>query len=206
MDSFAFPVLEGPSAAQGGAGPAVRAAALAGLARADAAAAASAAAARGHAEGYAAGVSEAADRVEAAVVALQLACSSFASAVDERVQAIEVQAAELAVALAEKIVATALEVKPELVVDVVAGTLRGLTERDHVVIEVSPDDLELVRAAREELVERLGGFTRVEITPERRIARGGCVVQTTEGEIDGRPAKQLERATAVLRSALAERD
>ncbi len=105
---------------------------------------------------------------------------------------VEHRAAELAVGLAEKILAVSLELRPELVARLAAGALRGLTERDHVVVEVSPDDLEVVTAAREDLVERLGGFTRVEIVPERRVARGGFVVQTSEGEIDAstrRPAR-----------------
>jgi flagellar biosynthesis/type III secretory pathway protein FliH len=129
-----------------------------------------------------------------------------ATELDERAEAIERRAAELAVALAEKILATSLELRPELVASLTAGALRGLVERDHVVVEVNPDDLEVVRQAREGLVERLGGFTRVEVVPERRVQRGGVVVQTTEGEIDARPAAQLERAAEIVRDVLAGRE
>lgn len=202
-DGFEFPMLEGTLV--GGGTGADRAAAIIADAEARAVQIRRQAHEQGVAEGYAAGLAEAADRVEQTVVALQLACSSLAAQMDERVDAIEHRAAELAVGIAEKILAVSLELDPGLVAGLAAGALRGLTERDHVVVEVNPDDLEVVRAAREGLVERLGGFTRVEIVPERRVPRGGVVVQTTEGEVDARPSAQIERAAEIVRDVLTGR-
>jgi len=204
-DTFAFPALEGRFVAAAGGTAAERAGALLAEAERRAAELEREAAERGHARGYADGCAEAAERVEQAVIALELACSSLAAQTDERVEAIEHRAAELALALAEKILAVSLELDPGLVASLAAGALRGLTERDHVVVEVNPDDLELVRAAREGLVERLGGFTRVEIVPERRVPRGGVVVQTAEGEVDARPEAQIERAADIVRDVLSGR-
>ena len=201
-DDFAFQTLEGRFLGSGGSSAAERAGAILADAELRAAEIEQEAHAHGFAQGYAAGCAESAARVEQAVVALELACSSLAAHLDERVEAGEHRAAELAVALAEKILAVSLEVKPSLVADLAAGALRGLTERDHVVVEVNPDDLEVVRACREGLVERLGGFTRVEIVPERRVPRGGVVVQTTDGEVDARPAAQIERAGDIVRDVL----
>ena len=39
---------------------------------------------------------------------------------------------------------------------------------------------------------------------ERRVARGGAIVRTSAGEIDGRLATQLERARETLLDALRE--
>jgi flagellar assembly protein FliH len=202
-ESFAFPFLEGTLAGSGDATAPERAAAIIAEAHESARAIARKAAEDGYASGYAAGIAQAGDDVERVVVTLELACSTLAATIDERVDEIEHRAAEVAVALAEKILAVALELEPGLVAGIAAGVLRGLTERDHVVVEVNPDDVEIVRAAREDLVERLGGFTRVEVVPERRVPRGGVVVQTLEGEVDGRPSVQLERAMEVVRDVLA---
>ena len=84
----------------------------------------------------------------------------------------------------------------------IAGALRRATVRDHLVLEVNPDDFELVHDLAEELANRVGGVRRLDVVAERRVSRGGCVVRTEEGEIDGRVEQQLERAREVVEQAL----
>ena len=59
-----------------------------------------------------------------------------------------------------------------------------------------------MRDAAGDLSEALGGIRRLEIVPERRIERGGCLVQTAEGQIDASVVTQLERAREALTAAL----
>jgi flagellar assembly protein FliH len=146
---------------------------------------------RGFAEGYSAGLATAAAELEPARAALAAAADGVRATLAELTAQAERQAAELALALADKVLAAALEVRPELVGDVVAGALRGVTERE-LKIEVHPDDVAF-------LTDAAAG---VEIVPERRIARGGCVVRTPDGEIDARISEQLERAAEVVRESL----
>jgi flagellar biosynthesis/type III secretory pathway protein FliH len=108
----------------------------------------------------------------------------------------------LALALADKIVGAALGADPSLVREVVAGALRRATDRDRLVVELHPDDLELVGPG-DDLARSLG-IQQLELVGERRVARGGCVVRTSAGEIDGRIDQQLARAEELLREAFAE--
>ena len=73
---------------------------------------------------------------------------------------------------------------PERVVDVVRGALRRLVERDRVTILVNPEDLDLVRGASDALMAELGGIEHCDVQAERRVARGGAIVRTVEGEVD----------------------
>jgi flagellar biosynthesis/type III secretory pathway protein FliH len=134
--------------------------------------------------------------------ALRAAVQAVESSRDELVATIEMHAVDLAVTIAGKIVGASLAADPSLVCEVVAGALRRIVERDRVVLELNPEDVELVRTW-------LGGsgseWGRVEIHPERRVPRGGCVARTGETEIDARPAEQLARAEQLLRQAFAER-
>jgi flagellar biosynthesis/type III secretory pathway protein FliH len=98
-------------------------------------------------------------------------------------------------------VAAELETRPELVLEVVSGALRRATERDRLVVEVSPQDFPLVRDAADDLAGRLGGIQRLEVVAERRVERGGCIVRTPEGEIDGRISEQMERLAEVFDAA-----
>jgi flagellar assembly protein FliH len=132
---------------------------------------------------------------EAAIAALEAARDDF-------VAAAELHAVELAIAVAEKVVGTALELEPERICDVVSGALRRLADRDRVVLELNPDDVDVVRAWLEGTGATWGN---IEIHAERRVARGGCVARTIEGEIDARPSEQLARAEELLRAAWSER-
>lgn len=203
MEAFTFPLLAAT------AGPLIRAGDLAqatgdvlALARAEAEQIRAAAAAEGREAGYAAGFAEAHSALEPARASLEAAAHGIVAAHEEFISLAEARAVELALTLAEKVIGVALELRPELVVEIATGALRRAAERDHVVLLVNPDDLELVRDAAGELSAALGGIRRFEIVPERRIVRGGCLVQTAEGEIDATVLTQLDRARDVLTAAL----
>jgi flagellar assembly protein FliH len=161
-----------------------------------------AAIAEGHAAGYAAGLADAHAALGPASEALARAVEGLDAVQGELCDLAERRAVELALALAEKIVSESLSIRPELVLSVAAGTLRVAAERDHLVLEVSPEDVDLVRAASADLAARVGGIQRLEIVPERRIPRGGCVVRTLQGEIDGRVGEKLALARELLDEAL----
>jgi len=160
------------------------------------------------AEGFAAGQQAALDAarpgLEAALSALHAAVAGVEQVRDEAAAEVERDAIELALQLAEKIVAGALAVEPERVVDVVRGALRRLSERRRVTILVHPDDLELVRGATDSFVTGLGGIEHCEVQAERRIAPGGALVRTEEGQIDVTVATQLMRARELVELELGE--
>jgi flagellar biosynthesis/type III secretory pathway protein FliH len=156
-----------------------------------------------HAEGFAAGHAEALAALEPALVALQQAVSEVA---EERITAaerLERQAVDLALMLAEKVLAGTIAVEPERVVESVRGALRGLVERERITVLVHPDDLELVREAMDGLRATLGGIEHCEVQAERRVARGGCLVRTPDGDVDARVETKLQRAREVVEQALA---
>jgi flagellar assembly protein FliH len=201
METFAFPALEGVPVTIKGSSPAERAAEIVAHARATAESVAAAAEAAGREAGYAAGLEEGRSRVADAEAALAAVGRELDAAARVHREHVERLAAELAVALAEKVVGTTLYIRPELVVDVVATALRGLQDRGRVVVEVSPEDLELVKGAIAGIAEA-EGLARVDVVPERRVDRGGCLVHTDEAEIDATATAQLGRAAEIVRDAI----
>jgi len=154
--------------------------------------------AEGLAEGLAAGRAE----VEAAVAALAGAASALAALRDATAEAVEGDALELALALAEKIVAGAIAVEPERVLDVVRGALRRLAERRRVTVLVHPEDLDAVREAIPSIASELGGIEHCEVQAERRMGRGGAIARTDEGQVDASVETQLERARELVEAEL----
>lgn len=147
----------------------------------------------GRAEGMRIGREEVAAELAPAAAALEQAVAEACAVRDAVAEGAELRAAQLAIAIAEKVVAGALEIEPERVADVVRGALRGLLDGDRIIVCVHPDDVELVRAAGVGSPE-----ARVEVHGERRVARGGALVRTSVGEIDARIDRKLDAVRALV--------
>jgi flagellar assembly protein FliH len=158
--------------------------------------------AAGHEEGRAQGREEGIAETLAAGAALRKALAELQRQSEEIADAVEHDAIELALALAAKIVAGAIDAQPERVLDTVAGALRRIADRRRIAVLVDPADLEVVSGAVGELQARAGGIELCEIQADRRVGRGGAIVRTVESEVDASVQTQLERAREVVRAEL----
>jgi flagellar assembly protein FliH len=173
--------------------PVIAAQALIDAAHAEADALRAQAAEQGRTEGIALGREAAAAELAPAAAALEQALAEARSLRDAIVPEAEARAVQFALAIAEKVVAGALQADPERVLDVVRGALRGLLDGDRIVVCVHPDDVEMVRAAG------LGSAdAHLEVHAERRVARGGALVRTSVGEVDARIERKLDAVRALL--------
>jgi flagellar biosynthesis/type III secretory pathway protein FliH len=153
-------------------------------------------------EGFAAGRAEALAGLEPALAALAAAATELEARQAALAGELERRAVDLGLALAAKVLAGALEAEPERVVEAVRGALRGLVERERIIVLVNPEDMELVRGAMDDVRASLGGIEHCEVQAERRVARGGCIVRTPVGDVDARVETKLERAREVVAAAL----
>src|SRR5271155_5145899 len=107
--------------------------------------------AEGYEAGRAAGHEHGAAEISAGASALGEAVQGIAALRAEVAQAVEADAIELALAIAGKILAGAFQAQPELVVEVVQGALRRISDRHQIAVLVNPADVEVVRGAIGEL-------------------------------------------------------
>jgi flagellar assembly protein FliH len=158
-----------------------------------------AARAAGHEEGLATGRAE----VSGAARALAVAASELHEARALAAEEVEPLAVDLALQIATKVLGGAFEADPELVLELIRGALRRISEPLPATLLVNPDDLELVRDSLSELNVEHGG----ELTArgERRVERGGCIVRTAAGEVDAQVSVQLERVAKVVAERSEER-
>ncbi len=156
----------------------------------------------GEAEGRAEGLAAAAAQSAPALAALGQAAASFDQLRSELVEVLERQAAELALLIAEQIVAGALQVEPERIVDIARGLLRRAVERQRVTLVVNPSDLELMSESLERLRNELGGIEHLDVQADRRIDLGGAILRTGSGEIDTTVSAQLQRAREIVVAAI----
>jgi flagellar assembly protein FliH len=158
--------------------------------------------AEGRAEGVAAALEEARAQLAPAVQALAAAAQALAEVRGEVADRLEPEAVELALQLAEKVVAGAIDAQPERVLDAVRGALRCLVARERIQVLVHPEDLALVRESMAGLAGELGGIEHVEVLEERRIGRGGAIVRTPDAEVDAALKTKLDRAREVIAAEL----
>jgi flagellar assembly protein FliH len=156
----------------------------------------------GYAEGLRAGQADGAAEISCAASALAEAVDGFESLRTHTVEAVESDAIELALELAEKILGGVLNKRPDAVIEVVRGALRRISDRRNVTVLVNPADLEAVRAAIDELTARGSGIEVCDLRSEERVGIGGAIVCTAEGEVDASVYTQLERAREVVEDAL----
>jgi flagellar biosynthesis/type III secretory pathway protein FliH len=154
------------------------------------------------AEGRATGLAEGREQIRMAVAALASSRAAIDALRDEVIERTERAAVELALALAEQIVAGAIQVQPERVLDIVRGALRRLTDRKRITIIVNPDDVAALTEGLEQLRGELGGIDEALLQADRRVNRGGALVQTTDGAVDVQVESQLERARAMVAEEL----
>jgi flagellar assembly protein FliH len=80
----------------------------------------------------------------------------------------------------------------------VRNALRRVVDTGKVRVRVNAEDLETVRASREELATLIDGIENLEIISDRRVGAGGAVVETEGGTIDARIETQLSEIATLL--------
>ena len=144
----------------------------------------------GHDAGYAAGVGQA--QSEAAHIHHLL--QDLQEGLNQIDQQVAQSLLDLSLAIANKMVRETLQVKPEVVIEIVreaVATLPQFNQNAHLVLH--PDDAELVRKHMNDELTHAGW----KIFTDTQIQRGGCLVKTSHSIVD---ATTEERWKRVLQS------
>jgi flagellar assembly protein FliH len=156
----------------------------------------------GYAEGRAAGHRQGAGEIARLASSFAEAAMGIEGLRAEVVEAVEHDAIDLGLRLAEKVVAGAAELRTELIAEALRGGLARIAERYRIAVLVNPADLDLFKDAIVEQA-RMSGVEHCEVRSDERVAAGGAIVATEHGEIDASVATQLDRAREVVEASLA---
>ncbi len=160
----------------------------------------------GWAEGYATGKAAAEDECRAEkerfCAEYRAELTEFLSTLAERTQGVwldaEPQIIAFVLEIARKVVKNEAAINPDVVVSVVRNALRRVVDSETVRIRVNVADLETVRNARADLLTVIDGLRNVEIVEDRRVAEGGCVLETSAGTIDAQLPTQFRMVEETL--------
>ena len=118
------------------------------------------------------------------------------SAVEAREQLLRQSQAELhrlAMAIARKIIGHQIEIAPEVVAAILQQVIEDACVREACVIRVNPDDYRVVQDHWAQIAAGHTADNSWELIADRRISRGGCIIEVNGGSIDARLETQLQQ-------------
>jgi flagellar assembly protein FliH len=115
---------------------------------------------------------------------------------------IEDNIVSLAVEIAEKVIGEQIKVSPDVVLSIIKKALMMAAERENLVLRINPEDLEVVKTNKDNIMSSMDGIQKIEIVADRRIGRGGLVLETRVGNVDARIQSQLDQAEQSLRGVV----
>jgi flagellar assembly protein FliH len=104
----------------------------------------------------------------------------------------------LVLEIARKVIKMEVEINRAAALEIVKNTLRRVADSTSLRVRVHADDLETVRANREDLYSLVDTIRKVEIVEDRRVGPGGCILETDAGTIDARIETQMEEIRRLL--------
>lgn len=151
------------------------------------------------AEGYAEGVAAGRAEIDANAVRMRQLAESFSSTLDNLDFRLADMVLELALDVARQVVAGELSVRPERLLDVVNLALKQMAETSRESrLLLNPDDAALVRPHLEGVLDK----SRLRIVEDARIVRGGCLIETSQGDLDATLPARWRQVVQVLGSNL----
>jgi len=142
--------------------------------------------AAGHSAGYAAGIQQA--QTEAAQINTLL--QSLQEGLGQIDQQVAQSLLDLSLEIARKMVVETMQVKPEIILEVIREAIRSLphfNQNAHLIL--NPQDAELVREHMGEQLNHAGW----KIFTDTQIQRGGCKLETAHSHIDATTKERWKR-------------
>jgi len=156
----------------------------------------------GRARGLAEGIRAAEESYRAKIGRVDSLSAALQEERDGFFDRMEPELVRLAVSIAEKIVGQELELRPEIVVDMVQSAMKRLRDRERLRVSVNPRDFERVRSARDDLISAVDGVRKLEVIEDRRVEAGSCVIESENGTLDGRVKTQMDEITRALEGVM----
>jgi len=120
----------------------------------------------------------------------------------EIIKNIEPDFLSLAQYMAEKIIRKKINVDPGLVLSTVEFAVKQISQLGKVIIYLNPEDYEYLKLNKQEIDEIINNFEEIKILEDKRIEKGGCVIETENGNIDAQPSSQLKIMNRVLADSI----
>jgi len=141
----------------------------------------------GREEGYRKGEEEAKRLVERLHIILNAAIDKRKKIIDST----ERQLIDLVLLISKKVVKVISEKARAVVIANVKESLKKVSRDTEITIRVNTKDLEITTKHKNIFIKMVEGLEKVTVEEDSRVDPGGCIIETSFGDIDARIQKQL---------------
>lgn len=117
----------------------------------------------------------------------------------ETIAAAEGATIDLALTIAARVVGRAVELRPDLVLEIARPAIRQVAEGQHYLIYAAPAAAAVIREHRQELLAEAAPGARLQVLADPGFKAGGCRIETENGFVDASVDTQLEEVKKILR-------
>lgn len=146
----------------------------------------------GYQEGYNQGMTEARQQVSGIVNELKQTIVQGQKILQGMIQDQETEIRQLVVQIAGRVIQLKIEEDDEVVVRVAQECIRQAADRQTVRVLVHPDDQKKVEEWAPEFTQMFDDIEKITIESDPRVKRGGVIIESGAGGVDGRIDKQTE--------------
>ena len=107
---------------------------------------------------------------------------------------------DLATAISGRIIDQQVKLDTAVFRKMFVEALNNITDKEKIVIQVNPEDVQEIEAYQEEFPKKFQEFKQIEIQEEPSMQRGGCTIETKLGYIDG----SIETKLSLLKETMKE--
>lgn len=148
-------------------------------------------------QGYEVGLEQGRSEMEQETRRLRQLAESLGSALDSLDFRLADEVLNLSLDVAKQVIAGELATRPERILDVVKLALRQMAESTREArLLLNPEDVQLVRPILNELLDK----NRLRIVEDVRMVRGGCLIETPQGDLDASLQTRWRQVISVLGS------
>ncbi len=149
--------------------------------------------AEGLERGRKAGLKKFEDSVGEAEQVLKTAGEELKSARQAYLDDMEPRLAQLASAIAAKILGREAEIGEDLVRNCARTALESIVDLERVTLKVNPGDLDAIREHKVKLLDEFDGLGQLEIVADESIEPGGCIAVSDRLHVDAQWETQIQQ-------------
>lgn len=149
-------------------------------------------------KGYNEGIRRAEEQYQAVLEELALMKDKAYREYKEMLANSEKDVIEMAVMLAEKILATEIDKSNDYIVGLVQSTLEKAVNKKNITLRVSPHDYYMIQDNFKFISAKVEGFGEINIVSDDSLDKGSVIAETQFGTLDGSISTRLEQAKKVI--------
>lgn len=152
--------------------------------------------------GYAEGKTASEATLEALVTDIQKVAESTLSAHNKLLAQSKADMGVIALAATKKILTESLEMQPDIIAEIVAEVIEAASIHGECYVRVNPKDFAILQPHWKAVAHLQQPDSTWELIPDKRISKGGCMIDIEGGTIDARLQTKISQIEAALLQAV----